>query len=91
MRKNSYFVCIILAASTIGTLIFESASVFVQPFSTKCISCFILSPLCHMFVLHSATSACIESTFILSAAVSGIMSRAWPFPGTTKNTHLFLM
>ena len=47
-----------------------------------------------VFVLHSASSPSIESTFTLinlSAAVSGIPSGAWPFPGTTKNTHLFLM
>ena len=27
----------------------------------------------------------------LSAAVSGMPSSNWPFPGTTKNTHLFLI
>ena len=43
-------------------------------------------------VLHFVISACIESMFkliMLSTAVSGILSSAWPFPGTTKNTHHF--
>ena len=68
---------------------------FLQLFSATCISCVMLDSLVlPLFVLPSATSACRESMFMLinlSAAVSGIASSAYPFLGTTRNTHLFLI
>ena len=61
---------------------------FMQPFSPTCTSCVVFGSLAsQVFVLHSSFTACMESAFmliILSAAVSGIPSSAWPFLGTTK-------
>ena len=63
---------------------------------TMCILvCAVLSISMHFLpsVLHSLISFCMESMFKLmmfSAAVSGIPSKAWQFPQTTKNTHFFL-
>ena len=50
--------------------------------------CFLLS----VCFFQLTTSTCIELMFKLSifnAAMSGIPSSAWPFPGTTKNTSFF--
>ena len=59
---------------------------FVQFSILVCVSC-------PLFLLHSGVTTCIESMFKLIIfnyiAVCGIPSNTGPFPGTTKNMHLF--
>ena len=75
---------------------FEMLSVFVQYFHLLSFSCSVSNPwTSFMFVIHSsffATLASIASMFMLiklSASVSSSPSNACPFPGTTKNWHVF--
>ena len=91
----SVFTLVLLPLILLST--FKSPFMFLQPSFTTWASCLVFeSLLSPMFVLHSSLcmpAACIESMFILiilSAAVSGITSSAWPFLGTTK-IHIFLL